>query len=50
VLIPEAAIEQFVEERLTAGRDSEVRRRTRRTPNPPTSPVDGRRLVDFDVA
>lgn len=49
VLIPEPAIERFVEERLTTGsvvKEAVRRRRPRSTQHAPFE--EGRRLVDFD--
>ena len=49
VLIPEPAIERFVEERLTGGRISQARPRARRGRSSHGAPFDGgRRLVEFD--
>jgi excisionase family DNA binding protein len=49
VLIPEQAIERFVEERLTKGHVVKVPPRSRRARNPLQAPLEnGRRLVEFD--
>ena len=49
VLIPEQAIERFVEERLTEGLARRTQPRTRSRRNAARVPIDaGRRLVDFD--